>query len=206
MIAKTEIFPTPIYSGSIENFEAVNKVIIEILYKLKGSDKRINKAKGLLWQSSYGLHLDHGLHAIPEFYFLKNFIFQAANSIIRSMGYNITLNYYSLSGNIVSKYANIQTHDHSPAMLSGIYYLKVPQPTVNLILHDPRLVKAFVSKGIAKQKTIINEYTKSTIEINPVEGNYLFFPSWLKHGTLANSSEEDRISLNFNFIMDPASK
>lgn len=203
MIAKKDIFATPVYSGSIENFEAVNKVIIEKLYKQKEKDKGIQKSNILGWHSNYNLHIDAEFQVIPEFKFLQSSLHQAANSIIKAMGYDIRLIYTALWGNISPKYSNNQIHDHPPAILSGVYYLKIPQPFSKIVLYDPRPVKAFVSKGLVpKGKIIQNEYTVTSFEVEPVEGNFMFFPGWLKHSVEVNYSEEDRISMSFNFFLD----
>jgi uncharacterized protein (TIGR02466 family) len=36
-------------------------------------------------------------------------------------------------------------------------------------------------------------------EISPKENNIVLFPSWLEHYVSDNESDEDRISISFNF-------
>jgi uncharacterized protein (TIGR02466 family) len=203
MIEKKDIFPTPVFSGKIENFKELNPVVTDLLYKMKLSDKGLNKSNIQGWHSNNNLHNDSLFNPIKEFSILKECLLTAANDIIRTMGYKASLRYNGLWGNINPKGARNGGHDHPGSIVSGAYYLKVPQPVCLLNLLDPRPVKAFVSKTyLPGDKVINNEYTTSTIPFIPEEGGFIFFPGWLKHSVDSNLSDDDRISLSFNFVFD----
>jgi uncharacterized protein (TIGR02466 family) len=201
MIEKQDIFPTPIYTGSIESFAQINKVIIEKLYELRDMDNAEKKSDNPGWCTNNNLHIT--LHEIPEFYFLKNCILQAANNIIKTMGYDINLMFNDMWGHINYKFSGDQVHDHPETILCGTYYLKVPKPESNLKLYDPRPVKSFVSQSIAPlDKVKANQYTLNSKTIPLIEGKFIIFPSWLKQAVETNLSDDDRISVIFNFIID----
>jgi uncharacterized protein (TIGR02466 family) len=207
MIEKQDVFPTPIYLGSIENSQELNKVIIKKLFELRKKDEGVQKSNILGWHSNYHLHKDKDLHEVPEFNFLKTCLYQAANQIVKTLGYDIPVIFDDLWGNINTKFSSNQIHDHPNTILSGAYYLQIPQPVSTLQLYDPRPVKSFIAKSLApKSKTIKNQYNTNTITVTPVEGNFIFFPSWLKHSVETNLSDEDRISISFNFVMDKNAK
>jgi uncharacterized protein (TIGR02466 family) len=207
MIKTQDIFPTPIFLGVIENSQKINKVVVKILYDLREKDKGVKKSNILGWHSNYFLHNDTELHAIPEFLNLKTQLYQAANKIVKKMGFDIPVTFDDLWGNINTKYSSNQIHDHPDTIISGAYYLQIPHPVSNIELYDPRLVKSYVEKGIAPPNKIIkNQYNTDTITVTPVEGNFIFFPSWLKHSVETNLSDEDRISMSFNFVLDKHAK
>jgi uncharacterized protein (TIGR02466 family) len=85
-------------------------------------------------------------------------------------------------------------HDHPDSVLSGIFYIKTPEKSGKLIFINDFFIRFFPIK--------VKEYNPNNSEIwsfIPKE-NYLYiFPSWLKHEVKPNLSEEERISLAFNF-------
>lgn len=69
------------------------------------------------------------------------------------------------------------THDDDDELLSGVYYLKVPENSGDLII------------GQGKEKEIIT----------PKEGLFIFFKPDVLHEVSVNKSNESRISVAFNF-------
>jgi uncharacterized protein (TIGR02466 family) len=65
-------------------------------------------------------------------------------------------------------------------LYSGVIYLKVPQNSGDIIFSNP------LSRDLV-------------LQISPIEGDILFFPSSLYHYVEPNLSQEDRISIAFNF-------
>jgi uncharacterized protein (TIGR02466 family) len=79
-------------------------------------------------------------------------------------------------------------------MLSGVYYVKVPENSGNIYFYDPRAG----SQMLLPPYTQMTKWTLGKILYKPIEGMFILFPSWLWHGVEPNSSEENRISLSFN--------
>jgi len=69
------------------------------------------------------------------------------------------------------------THDELDELLSGVYYVKVPAASGDLVLRDGHF----------------------RVRITPVAGMFLFFPPGLSHGVETNLSGEQRLSIAFNF-------
>jgi len=69
------------------------------------------------------------------------------------------------------------THDELDELLSGVYYVKVPPTSGDLVLRDGHF----------------------RIHVTPVAGMFLFFPPSLSHRVETNRSEEYRLSIAFNF-------
>ena len=90
-------------------------------------------------------------------------------------------------------------HHHPESIISGVFYVKVPDkssklrffhPSVNLMVRDWGLNVDFKC----------NKYTSSIWEIFPEDGKLLLFPSWLDHEVDQNLSQEKRISISFNLV------
>lgn len=69
------------------------------------------------------------------------------------------------------------THEELDELLSGVYYLNVPEDSGDIVLLDGHL----------------------TTRVTPTAGMFLFFPPSLSHRVETNRSEEQRLSLAFNF-------
>jgi len=69
------------------------------------------------------------------------------------------------------------THDELDELLSGVYYLEVPEGSGDIILQEGRL----------------------SMRVRPQAGMFLFFPPSLNHWVETNRSGEMRLSLAFNF-------
>ncbi|MCW9014168.1 MAG: 2OG-Fe(II) oxygenase family protein [Gammaproteobacteria bacterium] len=67
-------------------------------------------------------------------------------------------------------------HDDDDELLSAVYYVKTPQDSGNLIL----------------------QYKNFTIEVQPEEGLFVFFPPDMIHQVTENRSQEMRLSLGIN--------
>ena len=97
--------------------------------------------------------------------------------------------------NINPQYASNKIHDHANCLFSGVYYLKVPKDSGTLMFYDPRSAKTFYKPLVST----FTAYTADAIAHAAEEGLMLIFPSWLKHGVEPNLSNEDRVSISFNY-------
>ena len=90
-------------------------------------------------------------------------------------------------------------HHHANSLISGVYYLDVPEHSGDITFHKPAgLTNIFhVSTDIPyKEYTPINCGTWS---ITPREGDIILFPSHLLHSIGENATNKLRYSLAFNF-------
>ena len=85
-------------------------------------------------------------------------------------------------------------------IFSGVFYLQVPEGSGKISLSNPGINKMWGGCALAAQK---NQFTGQNIRIEPIEGNILFFPSYLPHSVETNDHDEERISISFNVIALP---
>lgn len=93
-----------------------------------------------------------------------------------------------------------QLHAHPNCILSGVFYLKIPEIAPPIIFNDPRdhykYIQYPVKFGNPREKyKLLSEYV-----INPTEGMILFWPSWLEHQVPSSKCSEERIAVAFNVM------
>ena len=81
-------------------------------------------------------------------------------------------------------------------MISGTTYVSMPGGTSALKLEDPR--HAMMMAAPARRKTARDEL-RQFIYVTPAVGDVLLWESWLRHEVPMNMSEDDRISVSFNY-------
>ena len=90
-------------------------------------------------------------------------------------------------------------HNHPESIISGVFYVKVPDKSSKLRFFHPS-VDLMVRDWNLNVDLKCNKYTSSIWEIFPEDGKLLLFPSWLDHEVDQNLSQEKRISISFNLI------
>jgi uncharacterized protein (TIGR02466 family) len=76
----------------------------------------------------------------------------------------------------------LHTHDDDDELLSGVYYVHVPENSGNLIIYDDS-----------------DKSQPKTIEITPKTGEFIFFKPDVRHEVSRNNSAEHRLSIGMNF-------
>jgi uncharacterized protein (TIGR02466 family) len=88
------------------------------------------------------------------------------------------------------------SHIHPHSVISGTYYVTIPEGASALKLEDPRLgfmMAAPPRKAKAKPENRQFAYMK------PDPGTVLLWESWLRHEVPVNEAESERISVSFNY-------
>ena len=140
------------------------------LYTIKNNMPSVNKSNEGGYQTKNNLHLNAGFFPLVE--------------ILNKIGFKLFSNIKiaSLWGNISSfgNYNSIHNHGIENNKFSGVVYLKTPKNSGEvtfLTLVDP------------------HKYTRYF----PKEKDIIIFPSNLLHSVEPNLSQEDRISIAFNY-------
>lgn len=89
-------------------------------------------------------------------------------------------------------------HLHPGCLLSGCFYLQVPEEAGPIVFRDPRpgvLMSSFPGKGIN---------CKNDIALSPRAGQLVLFPHWLEHRVESNNSMSSRLSIAINAVRTSA--
>ncbi|MGR3804922.1 2OG-Fe(II) oxygenase family protein [Marinibacterium profundimaris] len=88
------------------------------------------------------------------------------------------------------------SHIHPHSVISGTTYVAMPEGASALKLEDPRsqmMMAAPVRKKDARREL------QSFVYVRPRVGDVLLWESWLRHEVPMNMSEDERISVSFNY-------
>lgn len=91
-----------------------------------------------------------------------------------------------------------QHHFHGNAIISGVYYFKVPENSGDICFPRPHLINNFLNNIFTFNTHTVNERNTHEYRITPKEGMLLLFPSQVFHSVSINNSNEQRYSLAFN--------
>ncbi len=88
------------------------------------------------------------------------------------------------------------SHIHPHSVISGTTYVAMPEGASALKLEDPRLPMMMAAPGRRKDA---REELRTFAYVAPKVGDVLLWESWLRHEVPMNMSEDDRISVSFNY-------
>jgi uncharacterized protein (TIGR02466 family) len=88
------------------------------------------------------------------------------------------------------------SHIHPNSVISGTYYVDVPEGASTLRFEDPRL--AFMMGSPPKKAKAARE-VQPFVPMVPKPGTLLLWESWLRHEVSLNRAETERITISFNY-------
>jgi len=98
--------------------------------------------------------------------------------------------------NILPEGGMHSSHIHPHSVISGTTYVAMPDGASALKLEDPRSARMMAAPARVKEA---RRELRSFIYATPQVGDVLLWESWLRHEVPMNMSEEDRISVSFNY-------
>jgi uncharacterized protein (TIGR02466 family) len=200
------LFPTLIYRADNAGTMKLNAELEVAALSLASDD-----AAGLEWcekhgypgYTSYGSHSDLG-ELIPAFCRLQKLIDKHAAGFARAQ-------HWDLRGgkpvcdtmwvNVMPEGGSHTSHIHTNAVISGTYYVAVPQGAGPIVFEDPRL--AMLMAAPPRLKSAPRELKTHSSE-TPAPGTLMLWESWLRHEVPLNRAEGNRISISFNYVIGHA--
>lgn len=183
-----EPFKVPIYNIKL-NLD--NNLITEIAYNLKKESKGREVSNLGGWQSD---DLDFEIDKLQSLYLeMFNNVHKFASSIDINNKMSITNAWIN-----INKYKDSNLlHFHPNCFFSGVYYVKTPKNSGNLVFYNPAFDGIEYAWDLTNKK-FFNSYNSSVYTVVPEEGDLYIFPGWLKHLVRPNMSKQDRITIAFN--------
>ena len=184
------LFPTTIYYSrhlEIDN-KSLEKHILEIS-KNNISSENTN----IGGEQYYFNNNDTNL----SFQNLKKVILREVNNYAEEINLKTPLKLQNIWANINGYKDYNLIHSHGNAVVSGVYYLKIPKNSGNIFFVNPAIQLIETTWGNCVDKYTLQ--TSSSFRVAPVEGQLILFPGWLQHGVEPNlNKKEDRVSISFN--------
>ena len=104
----------------------------------------------------------------------------------------------SLWVNVMPEGGSHTSHIHTNSVISGTYYVAVPEGAGPIVFEDPRHVQMMAAPPrLAKAPRAFKHHISEV----PEEGTVLLWESWLRHEVPLNRSEGLRISISFNYVI-----
>tara|TARA_R100000008_G_scaffold32030_1_gene17889 strand:- start:188 stop:808 length:621 start_codon:yes stop_codon:yes gene_type:complete len=192
---KIKVFPNYVYKFKVPNYNTLNKKLKSEIYKLKEENQ-----EGVV-KSNYGGWHSKGLKG-ENFKDLIEIISDFFSKQILNINGIIKPHKIWSCVNEKNNYNEGHTHGRH-TYYSGVYYVKIPKNSGNLYFMDthwdPDLITLYYD--IYKAENSIKE-----VEIKSKEGDLYFFRGKLPHRVGTNFSDEDRISISFNFNYEDISQ
>jgi len=189
MIQITELFTTPILNTYFPLEKSLDKYVIDYCKKNKTETK--SNING--YQSNNILEKPNS--RISSFIDSLTSPVKVFSSSLR-LKQSIQLN--NMWFNINKPGATNKLHNHPQSIISGVYYLKVPKDSGNIIFYNPasELMSSYLPNSFVNS---YDRYNANSWSITPKENYLILFPSWLRHEVSKNDSKKDRISIAFNY-------
>ena len=102
----------------------------------------------------------------------------------------------SLWVNVLEPGGSHTGHIHPHCVMSGTYYVRVPDGASSLKFEDPRL--AMMMAAPAPREDADDEHRRF-VYVAPMAGEVLLWESWLRHEVTVNRASTPRISISFNY-------
>ena len=88
-------------------------------------------------------------------------------------------------------------HNHPGAIISGVYYIDVPEDNMGNIEFYRSDDSSYYLNGNSE-----TFFGSDRFIYKSITGVLLLFPSWLKHSVQGNLSKQNRISMSFNYNLE----
>ncbi|MBU50650.1 MAG: hypothetical protein CL920_18380 [Deltaproteobacteria bacterium] len=196
-------FPTMIYCEELQQDGATerNQELIEECYQIEQVDE-----EGRAWsEANYvGGFTSHAsmseLHKMsPTFGALEELIREHVHIYAEELDLELGGGELVMSNcwiNIMPPHCSHAMHIHPLSVISGTYYVQTPNNCAPIQFEDPRydrFMAAPPKKDNARQRSL------QLAKYHPKAGQVVLFESWLRHGIPEAETEDDRISISFNY-------
>ena len=185
-------FPTMIYIKDFPDSEKLNKYLEPKIIQWSQRNKGVSKTNAGGWHSETDMNKREEYNPLTtELFNMQEDIYQKEN-----------LSRKPVLGNM---WANIngpgnynRPHLHPNSLFSGVYFIKTPQNSGNLMPYDPRPGVQMTMPN-RKEGKLSPELWRE-VHYEPKAGRCIMFPSWLWNEVKPNKSNDTRISVSFNFL------
>lgn len=187
------LFPTLFYEASIDDADLLEEIDASCrgLAQEDRAGRAWSKEHGYRGYTSYASLADLPQRD-PVFADLKRVLDRHVMAFARDLKFDLggrKLKLDSLWVNVMKPGGTHSGHLHPHSVVSGTFYVAVPEGSGALKLEDPRL--AMLMAAPTRPDTFV--YAE------PQVGSLFLWESWLRHEVMPSSAKAERISVSFNY-------
>ncbi len=196
-------FPTCIYRADAAVGTKLNRELGGAALSLALEDRA-----GLKWSEKHGYpgytsyaSLTDLAWSVSEFKQLVKVIDKHATAFAKALHWDIRGGKPvcdSLWVNVMPEGGSHTSHIHTNAVISGTYYVAVPNGAGPIVFEDPRLAMLMAAPP---RKSSAPRETQNHVSEHPKPGTLMLWESWLRHEVPLNMAPGNRISVSFNYVI-----
>ena len=189
-----KLFPQPLIHYKFEDYKEHNEELEKYIKNLYAKDTEgLQRSNIDGWHSPDFSLKEKDTAAYKFFTSLRKYLID----VFKVLGWQYDPNKIIMTNMwaIINKKNNFNLpHIHPNCYLSAAYYVKTHDGCGKIKFTNPNLASRQRSPLI-ENKT---DFNQNGIEIDPKEGDLIFFPAYLTHEVLRNNSDDERIVISFN--------
>ncbi len=200
MSAISEIFVTPIYRAQLETDKNVQALVhvCDVLASDDVAGQRWSVKNKYLGYTSYASLNDLPMR-FPEIAALVRKLDTHVAKFAKHLAFDLGAKKLVLDAlwvNILEPGGTHSGHIHPHSVVSGTFYVALPDAIQALKFEDPRL--GLMMAAPPRKKTA-PQNLQTFVYMKPSVGEVLLWESWLRHEVVQNLSEGVRMSISFNY-------
>ena len=196
-MAVRTLFVTPLYEAAVDQ-PALLGELAHSIRSLAEDDKA-----GRTWCAEHAYRgytsyasLDDLPRRDPAFAELAKLLTRHAKMFAAEIGWDHRPRLDSLWVNLLKSGGHHGGHIHPHSVLSGTFYVEVPQGSGAIRFEDPRLPMMMAAPV---RRSDAPEPLQPFVTIAPRPGSLLLWESWLRHEVRPGRGQGERLSVSFNF-------
>jgi uncharacterized protein (TIGR02466 family) len=194
------LFSTQLYAVTLGNDDLLAELdkSCRILARDDGAGRAWSKEHGYKGYTSYASLNDLPVRD-PAFDDLRRLLDGHVKRFAQECGFDLgrrKLKLDSIWVNVLKPGGHHSGHIHPHSIVSGTFYVTVPDDSGGLRLEDPRLAQMMAAPLRTPQAC---DELQPFVTLNPEPGTLYMWESWLRHEVLAHQGKGERISISFNY-------
>jgi len=191
------LFATPLYEARVDD----TALLSELAHSIRSLAQ--DDAAGIRWSREHGYKgytsyasLDDLPRRDPAFDELKRLLTKHAAAFAKELAWDVKPKLDSLWVNLLKGGGHHSAHIHPHSILSGTFYVEVPEQSGAIRFEDPRMPMMMAAPV---RRVDAPEPLRPFIDVEPEPGRLLLWESWLRHAVRPHAGRSERLSVSFNF-------
>ena len=193
------LFATRLYEAMIDDEQFLGELAhsIRSLAEDDEAGRRWSREKGYKGYTSYA-SLNDLPKRDPAFAELQRDLVRHAATFAQELAFDLSRKpkLDSLWVNLLKPGGHHSAHIHPHSILSGTFYVDVPDRSGAIRFEDPRLPMMMAAPVRMDDAP---EELRTFVAVQPRSGLLLMWESWLRHEVQPGTTKADRLSISFNF-------